>query len=63
MNRRLISHLKCLFEFLDLKNILKANEFISIKYEEFSKFPYLIINICNKIVSLFEERIIKVLFN
>ena len=33
------------------------------KYEEFSRFPYLIINICNKVDSLFEDRIIKVLFN
>lgn len=47
------------------KNISKANEFYlnSIKYEEFSRFPFLIINIYNKVISIFEEGIIKVLFN
>ena len=46
------------------KNITKANEFynISIKYEENSRFPFLIINAYNKFVVLFEEGIIKVLF-
>jgi TPR repeat protein len=46
------------------KNITKANEFynISIKYEENSRFPFLIINVYNKFVVLFEEGIIKVLF-
>ena len=45
------------------KNITKANEFynISIKYEENSIFPFLIINTYNKFVILFEGGIIKVL--
>ena len=46
------------------KNLTKANEFynLSIKYEENSRFPFLIINFYNKFVVLFEEGIIKVLF-
>ena len=46
------------------KNITKANEFynISIRYEENSRFPFLIINVYNQFLELFEEGIIKVLF-